>query len=194
VAFSWKVCDVKLSRPIWSTMLIRTSDRGWCHDVIWGALWIGENCEIMLSWLNLKCCVDWNACDRKLSWTIWCTMLIRTDDRRWGYDLIWGAVWIGADSLIMLSWPNLKCYVNWKGCNRKLSQQIWNNLWIITDDRGWCHDVIWVDMWIGTDDIGCCLDQIYIDMYIGKNVTSSFYDHLEVQCGLERMISDDVLT
>jgi hypothetical protein len=28
-------------------------------------------------------------------------------------------------------------------------------MWIRTDDRGWCHDLIWGDMCIGTDDIGC---------------------------------------
>jgi hypothetical protein len=49
-------------------------------------------------------------------------------------------------------------------------------------------------MWIGSDDIGCCLDKIYIAMCIGKSLTSSFHDHFEVLCGLERMILEDVLT
>jgi hypothetical protein len=30
---------------------------------------------------------------------------------------------------------------------------------IITDDKGWCHDLIWRDTWIGTHDKECCLVQ-----------------------------------
>jgi hypothetical protein len=32
----WKWCDWKLSRSIWSKILIRTDDIGWCHDLILG--------------------------------------------------------------------------------------------------------------------------------------------------------------
>jgi hypothetical protein len=41
--------------------------------------------------------------------TIWFTMWIKSDDRGWCHDLNLGAIWIGADSEIMLSWPNLMC-------------------------------------------------------------------------------------
>jgi hypothetical protein len=40
------------------------------------------------------------------------------------------------------------------------SRPILSTMWIRTDDRGWCNDVIWGDMWIGTDDKGFCHDQI----------------------------------
>jgi hypothetical protein len=103
-------------------------------------------------------------------------------------------LWIGADSEIMLSWTNLKCYLDWKGCGSEHSWQIWNTLWNRTDDRGWCHDLIRGDMWIKSNDIGSCLDKIFIAMCIGKCETSSFHVHFEVPCGLERMILDDVLT
>jgi hypothetical protein len=121
-----------------------------------------ELIEIMLSWPNLKCYVDWKWCDRKLSQPIWSIMWIRTDDRGWCNDLIWGALWTTADCELMLSWINLKCYVDWKGCDRKISRPIWRNLRIKSEDLGWCHDLIWGGMWIGIDDIWCCLNQIYI--------------------------------
>jgi hypothetical protein len=57
----------------------------------------------------------------------------------------------------MMYWPNLKWYVDWKGCDRKLSRPISENMWIRTNDIGWCHDLIWGDMWIGTDDKECNL-------------------------------------
>jgi hypothetical protein len=50
--------------------------------------------------------------------------------------------------------------VDWKGCDMKHSGPIWCNMWVRTDDTGWCHDLIWGDMGIGTDDIGYCHDQI----------------------------------
>jgi hypothetical protein len=111
-------------------------------------------------------------------------MWIRTDDRGWSHDLICDALWIGADSDIMLSLPNLKCFVDWKGCGKKISRTFLSTMWLRTNDREWCHDVIWSDMWIGRDDIGCCLEQIYIAMCIGKTMTSRFRDNFEVQCGL----------
>jgi hypothetical protein len=46
----WKGYDKKLSRQIWSTMLIRRDDSGWCHDQIWDALWIGT--------YETECCHD----------------------------------------------------------------------------------------------------------------------------------------
>jgi hypothetical protein len=66
VTVDWILCDRKLSRPIWSTMWIISDDRGWCHDLILGALWIGADFEIMLSWHNLKCYEDWKGSARKI--------------------------------------------------------------------------------------------------------------------------------
>jgi hypothetical protein len=60
----------------------------------------------------------------------------------------------------MRTWRNLKGYMDWEICDRKISRPIWNNIWIRSDDRGWCHDLICGEMWIGTDDKGCCHDPI----------------------------------
>jgi hypothetical protein len=49
-------------------------------------------------------------------------------------------------------------------------------------------------MRIGTDDNGCCHDKIYSAMWIGKDVTVRYHDQFEVQCELEQMIEDDVMT
>jgi hypothetical protein len=155
----WKGWHRKLSRKIWSNIWIRTDDVGWYLDLIGDALWIGTICLIMLSWHNLKCYVDWKWCDRKLSRQIWSNIWIRTDDGGLYFHLIWDALWIGTNCLIMLSWHNLKCYVDWKWRDRVLSRQIWNNMWNRTADIGWCHDLSWGDMWIGTNDRGCCHDQ-----------------------------------
>jgi hypothetical protein len=38
VLCGWRVCDIKISRPIWSTMWIRTDDKKRFHVLIWGAL------------------------------------------------------------------------------------------------------------------------------------------------------------
>jgi hypothetical protein len=125
---------------------------------------------------------------------IWSTMGFRSDDIGWCHELILGAFCIGDDSEIMLSWLNLKCYVDGKGCGRKLSRPYWSSLWNRIDDWGWCHDIILGDMWIGTDEIGCCLDQINTTRCIIKTETSSFHYQFEVIYGLERMILDDILT
>jgi hypothetical protein len=37
----WKLCDRIFSRPIWSSIWIRSDDWGWCHDLICGDIWIG---------------------------------------------------------------------------------------------------------------------------------------------------------
>jgi hypothetical protein len=190
----WEVCHRKLSRPILSTIWNRTYYRGWCQHLIWGLLWIGADSEIMLSWPDVKCYMDWKGCDRKLSRPIWCNMRIRTVDRGWCYDLIWGAIWTAADCEIMLSWLSLKCYVDWKGCDIKISRSIGWHLRVSTDDIGWCNDLIWGDMWIGIYSIWCCLDQIYIGMCIGKTVTPRYHDDIEVVYGLNRIIIDDILT
>jgi hypothetical protein len=49
-------------------------------------------------------------------------------------------------------------------------------------------------MWIGSDVKECCYDLIWSAMWIGKEVTGSFHDEFEVQFGLEQMIEKDVLT
>jgi hypothetical protein len=51
----------------------------------------------------------------------------------------------------MMSRPFLKCYVDWNGCYRKLSRTIWRTMWIRSDDRGLCHDLIWGALWNWTD-------------------------------------------
>jgi hypothetical protein len=103
-------------------------------------------------------------------------------------------LWNPAGCEIMLSWLNMKCYVDWIGCDRKISRPIGWNVRISTDVIGWCHDLIWGDMSIVTDGIWCCLDQIYIAMCIGKNVSGIFHDQFEVLCGLEQKIWVDVMT
>jgi hypothetical protein len=108
------------------------------------------------------CYVDWKGCDKTLSRTDWSTMWIRTDDRECCHDLIWGALWIGSYSVIMLSRPNLKCYVDRKGCDRKISLSIRSTIWIITHDKGWCHDLNFGDIRIGTDVI-CYQIKFYVD-------------------------------
>jgi hypothetical protein len=42
----------------------------------------------------------------------------------------------------MLSWPNLKCYVDWKLGDSIHSRRIWSTMWIIKDEIGWYHDLI----------------------------------------------------
>jgi hypothetical protein len=169
----------------------------WYRMMSWPNLWCSVDLnawELILPWPNIKCFVDWKWCYRKTSRQIWSTLWNRTNGRGWCHDVILGAFLIGADSDIMLSWLNLKWYLDWNGCDRKFSRTIWSNFRIRKVDGWWCPDLIWGDIWIGTDDIGCCLDQIYIAMCIGKNVTPSFQVHLEGLCGLERMMLDDVLT
>jgi hypothetical protein len=59
----------------------------------------------------------------------------------------------------MLSWPNLKGYVDCKECDVKLSRPIWSKIWINTHDRGRRHYINWGDIWIGTDVNGCSLEK-----------------------------------
>jgi hypothetical protein len=60
----------------------------------------------------------------------------------------------------MLLWPNLKCYFDWKWCDRKLSRPVWTTMWIKTDDWRWSFDLIWGDIWIGTDVKGAVLKKL----------------------------------
>jgi hypothetical protein len=111
--------------------------------------YVDRNRWNMMSWPNILCYVNWEGYDMKHSRQIWITMWIITDEKRWYIDIIWGALWIGKYSEIMLSCPTWKCYVDWKGYDRKLSRPIWNNMWNGEDDKGWCLELIWGDIWIG---------------------------------------------
>jgi hypothetical protein len=56
-------------------------------------------------------------------------------------ELIWGVYGLE------LMWKNavmiyLKWYVDWNECDRNISRPIWCTMWIRTDDRWWCHDLI----------------------------------------------------
>jgi hypothetical protein len=183
----------KISRPIWWTMWIGTDVKGCCHDQIWGYMWNGTDDK---GW-----CPD----------LIWCSMLIGTDDKRCSHDLIWSATLIRKDVSErfddqlewicdwnscekMQSWPNLRCYVDWKGCERKILRQIWGTMWIRTDVKGCCHDKIRGLMWKGTDDKGCSLDSVGGAMWIGKSVEGSFKDQFLIQCGLEQLRLDSLMT
>jgi hypothetical protein len=104
---------------------------------------------------------------------IWSTMWNRTDELGSSHDLILGDILIGRD-VIWCCLDQMNSYLNSIVCDRKHSRPIWSIIWI------------------STDDIWCCLDQIYVAMGIGKNVRGSFHDQLEVLCGLEQMIEDDV--
>jgi hypothetical protein len=131
----------------------------------------------MLSWPNLNCYVYWKVCDRKISRPIGSNMWILTDEWCWCHELIWCVLWIGTYSVIMLSWPNLKCYVDWNVCDRKLPWPIWSNIWIRSIDKGWCHDLTLrsnVDMnwWHRM----MYWPNIYIAMWIGKDVRGSFQE------------------
>jgi hypothetical protein len=126
-----------------------------------------KRCERMISRPNLKCYVDWRECDREHSQPIWITIWIITDDIGWYFDIIWGVLWIGTNSEIMLSWPNWKWYVDLKVYDRKLSRPIWSTMWFRTYDTRWSLDLIWGALW---------LEQLWI-----YAVMTSF----ELLCGLE---------
>jgi hypothetical protein len=132
--------------------------------------------------------VDCKECYRKLSRLIWSTMWIRSDDIGWCHDLSCGALWIEKNSVIFMSQPNKKCYVDWKICDRKLSRRIWCTMWIRSCDGGWCHDLSlrsYVDMnsWYRM----VYWPNIYIAMGIGKEVRGIFHDQFNVPCGFEQM-------
>jgi hypothetical protein len=100
----------------------------------------------------------------------------------------------------MFSWPNLSWYVCWKIYEWKVSRRIWGTMWIGTDgkgwcrdlicgamligtdDKGWCRDLIWGAMLIGTDDKGCSHDLIWSAAFTQNDVTERFDDHLEWIC------------
>jgi hypothetical protein len=105
------------------------------------------------------CYVNWKGCERIFSRQIWCNIFLR--------QMCKNAVMIQYEGYldwnrcgIKLSCPTLKCYVDWKVWDRKISRQICNSMLIRWDDKGWCHDLICGDILIGTDDNGCCYDQI----------------------------------
>jgi hypothetical protein len=84
-------CEGMPSRPNWRSMWNSTGDRGWCHDLILGDIWIGTD---YIGWCHdqfyVLCGLE--KYERKLSRRIWSTMWIWTDDRGWCHDLIWGAL------------------------------------------------------------------------------------------------------
>jgi hypothetical protein len=49
----------------------------------------------------------------------------------------------------MLSLPNSRCSVDWKKCDWKISRPISGNMWIVSDVKWCCHDLICGDMCIG---------------------------------------------
>jgi hypothetical protein len=97
-------------------------------------MWIGTD-ELWYCYVKIKCDMsDWEEYDRKLSRQIWITLWIITDEKRWYFDIIWGALWIGKNSEIMISGPKWKCYVDWKECHRKFWRPIWRTMWNGRDD------------------------------------------------------------
>jgi hypothetical protein len=207
----WKRCDWKLSRPISGTMLIVSDVKWCCHDLIWGDICSGKRYEWKISrpiWVNM-----WIGTDDK-GWChdlIWGAILIGTDDKDCCHDLIWIATLIQKDVTerfddqlqwlfdwnsceTMLSWLNLRCYVDLNGSERKFSHQIWGTMWIGTDVKVCCHDEIWGVMWNGTDDKGCCHDSFWGAMWIGTGVKGSFHDQFDLLCGLEQIWLGSVMT
>jgi hypothetical protein len=85
-------------------------------------------------------------------------------------------------------------YVDWKICDRKFSQTIWNTKRIRTDDKGWCLVLIWDALLIRTYLKEGFHDLIWSDVRIGNEVTERFHEQFEIICGLEQMIEDDVMT
>jgi hypothetical protein len=73
-------------------------------------------------------------------------MWIRTDDWGWCHDLIWHDNWIGTDVKGCGVDQNTVLY-GWDSLWQEVSLQIWSNIWIRTDDTGWCLDLIWCALW-----------------------------------------------
>jgi hypothetical protein len=113
--------------------------------------------------------------------------------------------------------------VDWKGCDRMISRQIWNTMWNKADDLIWgemwigrdyivcCHDqfnvlcglekcdrklsrTTWSTMWIKTDDRGWCHDLIWHDIWIGTDIKECCLDQMTVLCGLECMWQETFTT
>jgi hypothetical protein len=59
-------------------------------------------------------------------------------------------IWIGTDNIWMCL-DQIKCYMEWKVCDKKFSRPIWSTIWNRTDDGEWCHDLIWGAFWIGAN-------------------------------------------
>jgi hypothetical protein len=137
----WKGCDRKYSGIIWSSMWIRTDDRGWCHELIWRDTWIGTHDKgCCLVQIKMLCGLYrmWHEVLRPMRSNIW----IRTEETGWCLALIWGDFeWKCCECMLSLHY--LKCYMDWNGCGRTLSRPIWSTMWNKTDCRGWCLDLIW---------------------------------------------------
>jgi hypothetical protein len=159
----------------WSEYMIGRVVKQCCHVLILGVMWIAKMWNEVFT-TNLRYYVDWNRCERMLSWP---NLRFYGEYNRW-----YG----------MLSWLRLKCYGDCKRFEMKLSRPIWDTMWNGTDIAGFGHDLIWGALWIGTDVKECGHDLIWIAILIGYYVTGSFHDQYEVLCELEQMIEDDVMT
>jgi hypothetical protein len=149
-SLDWKRCDWKFTRRIWGTIWIVSDMKWWCHDLIWGDTCIRKD-EMKIS--RSIWCTMWIGSDDigRCHDLIWGAILIGTDEKRCWYELIWSDIlirkyvierfddqleWLFGGTVLetMLSWPNLRCYVDWKGCERKLP---WKNLrWYV--EFNWC--------------------------------------------------------
>jgi hypothetical protein len=94
-------------------------------------------------------------------------------------------MWIGTDdkNAVMIIFIDL-CGMDMM--YSKLSRPIWCILWIGTDDKRWCHDLIWGALWIGRDVKKYSHDLIWTVMTIGNYLTGRFHEKFELICGYER--------
>jgi hypothetical protein len=140
-------------------MWIRINNRVWCHDLIWGPLWIAtdvKDCSYDIFWSDMKI-GNYVTESYHDQFEIICGLEQMIEDDVWPNE---GDIWKGIDYKWCCLDQFLQCYVDRQGCYRKLSRPIWSTMWIRSDDRVWCHDLLWGDIWIGTDDKGCWHDEI----------------------------------
>jgi hypothetical protein len=93
----------EVSRPIWSTMWIRTDDTWWCLT-------------------KFEVHTDWNRCGRMLSRPKLKCYVDKTGDSRWCLEQIWLDISLGTD-VIFAVLTKLQCYVNFIVCDRKFHDQ-----------------------------------------------------------------------
>jgi hypothetical protein len=136
------------------------------------------------------------------------TLMYYMDLYRWYWMMFWPKLWF---SLYwnrcewMISWPNMKCYVDCKVSYRKVSRQILSTMWIRSFYRGRCHDLNWSDMWTGqdvtksfhdqfeiiwlsTDDKEWCHDLIWHNIWIGLMLNDAVLNKL--QCYVDCIVCD----
>jgi hypothetical protein len=135
----------------------------------------------MLSWTTLKGYIDSKGCDRNIwrpvgvnMWLehLWNDAVMNLIEVLCGLKRMWKEVFTTSlryyvDCIrneLRQWWPNLRWYVYWNIYEWKISRPIWGTMLIVTDDRGYCHDLVWsVTM-------------------IRKDVTERFYDQLLWKC------------